>query len=94
MIIGNAVESIGSSCFLHCPSLTELINPSSVSNIADYALSYTGLKNVTVHWISPLQIKDNVFEGTDLSVSTLKVPVGTKELYEDTPVWKNFGFIE
>jgi hypothetical protein len=94
VIIGNAVESIGSSCFLHCPSLTELIIPSSVSSIAGYALSYTGLKNVTVHWISPLQIKDNVFEGTDLSVSTLKVPVGTKELYEDTPVWKNFGFIE
>ena len=94
VIIGNSVESIGSSCFLHCPNLTELIIPNSVSNIADYALSYTGLKDVTVHWTSPLQIKDNVFEGTNLSVSTLKVPVGTKELYEDTPVWKAFGFIE
>lgn len=94
VIIGNSVESIGSSCFFHCPNLTELIIPNSVSNIADYALSYTSLKNVTVHWASPLQIKDNVFEGTDLSVSTLKVPVGTKKLYEDTSVWKTFGYIE
>ena len=36
---------------------------------------------------------NDIFYGVDLSQDTLYVPVGTKELYETAPVWKDFGYI-
>lgn len=92
--IGGSIETIGSSCFLHCPKLTKLIIPITVKNIDNYAFSYTGLKDLTVLWPSPIAINNNIFDGINLSKSTLKVPLGTKELYKATSGWQNFGTIE
>ena len=92
--LGDATEVIGSSCFLHCPKLTKLIIPITVKNIDNYAFSYTGLKDLTVLWPSPIVINNNIFDGVNLSKSTLKVPIGTKELYKATIGWLNFGTIE
>ena len=92
--LGGSTEVIGSSCFLHCPKLTKLIIPITVKNIHDYAFSYTGLKDLIVLWPSPIAITNNIFNGVNLSKSTLIVPLGTKELYKSTSGWKNFGTIE
>ena len=73
---------------------TKLIIPITVKNIDNYAFSYTGLKDLTVLWPSPIVINNNIFEGVNLSKSTLKVPIGTKELYKATLGWLNFGTIE
>ncbi len=92
--LGESIETIGSSCFFHCPKLTKLIIPIAVKNIENYAFSYTNLKDLTVMWPSPIIINNNVFEGINLSKSTLKVPLGTNGLYKTTPGWQNFGTIE
>jgi len=64
-----------------------------------------GLKEVVVEWKeSPpfIRMKPNVDTGAqnalghifgDVSKSVLKVPKGTKALYESTPEWKTFGSI-
>lgn len=92
--LGYSTEVIGSSCFLHCPKLTKLIIPITIKNIDNYAFSYTGLKDLTVLWPSPIVINNNIFDGINLSKSILKVPLGTKELYKATLGWQNFGIIE
>lgn len=91
---GKSIGTIGSSSFFHCPKLTKLIIPVTVKKIEDYAFSYTGLSDLTVMWPSPIVINNNVFDGINLSKSTLIVPLGTKELYKATPGWQNFGAIE
>ena len=92
--LGDSIEVIGSSCFLHCPKLTKLIIPTTVKNIDNYAFSYTGLKDLTVLWLSPIVINNNIFDGVNLSKSILKIPLGTNELYKATSGWRNFGTIE
>lgn len=94
VIIGEAITVIGSSSFFHCPKLTELTLPEAVNTIDNYAFSYSGLKELTVAWQYPLQIENNVFDGVNLTKSVLKVPIGTKHLYEASSVWQYFGNIE
>lgn len=94
IIFGDTIETIGSSSFFHCPKLTQLTIPISVNAIKDYAFSYTNLKELTVMWASPIQIENNVFDGINLSKSTLKVPIGTKDLYGSAIGWQDFGTIE
>ena len=91
---GESIETIGSSSFLHCPKLIKLIIPITVKNIENYAFSYTGIKDLTVMWSSPIVINNNIFDGINLSKSTLNVPLGTKELYKTSSSWQNFGTIE
>lgn len=92
--LGESIAIIGNGSFFHCPKLTKLTIPISVEDIKDYAFSYTGLKDLTVMWLSPITINNNIFDGINLSKSILKVPLGTKELYKTTSGWQNFGTIE
>lgn len=92
--LGESIETIRSSCFLHSPKLSKLTMPITVKYIENYAFSYTGLKDLTVMWTSPIVINNNVFYGVNLSKSTLKVPLGTETLYKDTSGWQKFGTIE
>lgn len=92
--LGESVEIIGSSSFFHCPKLTTLTIPLTVKTIDNYAFSYTGIKNMTVMWKSPIVINNNIFSGLNLSKSTLKVPLGTKGLYITSSGWSKFGIIE
>lgn len=92
--LGESLYSIGSSSFFHCPKLTRLTIPESVAEIGNYAFAYTELKELTVPWQSPVPIEDSVFNGVYLQEATLKVPIGTKSLYENAQAWKDFGIIE
>jgi hypothetical protein len=38
----------------------------------------------------PIEINANVFYGTNTSVCSLKVPMGSVSAYQEAPVWKNF----
>ena len=53
------------------------------------------LKEVTVLNPNPskISIGEDLFLGVNLSVATLYVPAGSKELYEKADVWKEFGNI-
>lgn len=89
----NTLEMIGSSCFFHCPQLVILTLPQTINLIDDYAFSYCGIKELTVQWQDPIVINKNVFDGINLSKSTLCVPVGSRTQYENSLGWNNFGNI-
>lgn len=89
----NFLETIGSSCFFHCPQLTTLTLPQTINVIDDYAFSYCGIKELTVKWQNPIVINKKVFDGVNLSKSTLYIPLGTKGQYENNIGWNYFGNI-
>lgn len=91
--LSNTLEVIGSSCFFHCPQLATLTLPQTINIIDDYAFSYCGIKELTVQWQDPIVINKNVFDGINLSKSTLCVPVGSRTQYENSLGWNNFGNI-
>jgi hypothetical protein len=89
------VTDIKDGAFYHCINLKSIIISNSVTNIEDNAFSYCkGLEEVTVKWMQPLTVSDPFGEkATPLSSVILKVPAGTKGLYEKAEGWKNFGQI-
>lgn len=93
VILPSTLESIGSSCFFHCPQLSTLTLPQTINVIDEYAFSYCGIKELTVKWQNPIMINKNVFDGINLSKSTLYIPLGTKGQYENNISWNYFGNI-
>lgn len=89
----NTLKMIGSSCFFHCPLLSTLTLPQTINVIDEYAFSYCGIKKLTVRWQNPAVINNNVFDGNNLSKSTLYVPLGSKTQYENSIGWNYFGNI-
>lgn len=89
----NTLEVIGSSCFFHCPQLATLTLPQTINVIDEYAFSYCGIKELTVKWQNPININKNVFDGINLSKSTLYIPFGSKVQYENNLSWNYFGNI-
>lgn len=89
----NTLEMVGSSCFFHCPQLNVVTLPQSINKIDDYAFSYCGIKEMTVQWGNPVVVNKNVFDGNNLSKSTLYVPLGSKTQYENSLSWNCFGNI-
>jgi hypothetical protein len=51
------------------------------------------LTEVSVGWTSPITVDSKAFENVDVAHCTLRVPVGSKALYQVAPVWKDFGTI-
>jgi hypothetical protein len=90
--IPNSVTSIGEDAFLGC-GLTSVSIPNSVTSLGDWVFSdCDDLTDITVGWATPLSITDNTFENLPSSC-TLRVPAGTKALYEAADGWKDFGTI-
>ena len=88
-----SVSTIGVRALDGC-SLVSVELPNSITSIEDYAFANnTQLSNITVHWKTPLTVNSNVFSNVDITVATLYVPEGTKTLYKNAAVWKNFGKI-
>ena len=91
--IFNSVTTIGNGAFGGC-GLSSVTIPNSVTTLGnDVFYGCTDLKEVTVAWITPLDLSDNIFEGINTSVATLRVPLGTKALYQTATVCKDFGTI-
>ncbi len=89
--IPQSVVSVGEYAFYRCTSMTSVEIPASVSSIGTYAFAYCQkLDSVSVGWTAPITIDANVFYGVPISDATLYVPVGSKSLYEQSNVWKDF----
>jgi hypothetical protein len=83
--------SIRELAFHQCSGLTSITFPVSLTSIGDDAFSgCSGLTSITNLNPNPITIGGSVFEGVDKTACTLKVPVGSKALYEAAPVWKDF----
>jgi hypothetical protein len=92
--IPEGVTSIGYEAFrgLRISSVTI---PKSVKEIKGGAFSCCDyLKSVTVNWIRPIEIDEDVFSGQIYEDCTLYIPRGTKAAYQAAEGWKNFFKIE
>jgi hypothetical protein len=91
VVIPDGVAGIGDDAFYGCSHLASVTIPGSVTSIGAYAFRYCSrLREVCVGWRRPLSIDRSVFDETPLAAVTLRVPRGTKSLYNAACVWKGF----
>ena len=90
--IPNSVTTIGSSAFTCCTSLTSITIPESVANIGDGAFSCCeSMEKVFSYIKEPFEIASDAFSTDwEKNTATLYVPVGCKEIYENTAGWNKF----
>ena len=96
VILPEGVEKIYYYAFKGCKKLTKINIPEYVNTIGEDAFEgCTALREVSIANPNPASISlgNNVFKNVPLSECTLYVPFGTKELYAQTNVWKDFGTI-
>ena len=91
-----SIERIYYRAFMNCVKLTAITLPEYLNTLGDNA--FTGCTRLkTVRVLSPdpaiISLGVNVFSGITLRNVTLEVPAGSKQLYEQADVWKNFGTI-
>lgn len=95
LIIPNDVASIGKSAFYGCTGLKSISIPSKTSSILDGAFcECTGLISVYNQRTTPVSISSSVFQNVNKTNCTLYVPIGSKTLYENANVWKEFNIVE
>ena len=90
-----SVTSIGTYGFYKCP-LSSVTIPANVTYLGTAAFGEnSSLTDVYVAWTTTLPtLQDNaIFSGSPINNATLHVPAGSKALYQDADVWKNFGSI-
>lgn len=94
--LGRGLKYIGESAFSQNDKLTMLDIPSSVETIELLAFGYcTVLKDVIVHWDTPLPMVFDAFDSYQFYLGmTLHVPAGTQELYANAPCWSQFTTIQ
>ena len=87
------VAQIGDNAFSGCDGITSVTIPIEVQKIGDRAFQRCkGLQTVTVHWKTPLDVPNSVFDGVNTANVMLKVPKGKEEAYKAHPVWGKFKF--
>ena len=91
--IGNSVTTIGNYAFLYCSSLTSVTIPNSVTSLGDYAFAYcSSLTSVTCLATNPPYFGDAAFYHIG-STSTLYVPNGCRQAYENSAWAQRFDCI-
>ena len=74
-----------------CTGLTSVAIGNSVTSIGIWAFSgCTGLTDIYCHIEEPLTIESSVFNNVPTKTCTLHVPIGSKNKYKATYIWKNF----
>ena len=90
----NSLKLLDYGAFYDCSSLESIELPAELDSIGNNAFldcsKLTLVKNASN---TPQKISLNVFKNVPLSSSTLIVPHGTQELYQNSLVWKDFGTI-
>lgn len=81
------LKGIGLYAFWQNRSLESIDIPASVTEIGMSAFTNnTNMKDATVHWDMPIPLEYGIFD----SNITLHVPAGTKQLYAEADVWKEY----
>ena len=97
MVVPENISILCSYFLSRCPELTSVVLPSTLTQIKWYSFSGDHkLKTVTCKAANPPAITagDHVFEDTPIASATLRVPAGSKALYQAAEGWKDFGTIE
>ena len=96
MVVPENIKVLDSYFLAGCPELTSVELPSTLTQIRWYSFSGDHkLKTVTCKVATPPVIKasDHVFKNVPLASATLRVPAGSKALYQAAEGWKDFGTI-
>lgn len=94
LTIPESVNSIGKSALEGCSKLSTINIPASIKFIEERAFFLTGLNSMESHLMEPFPISDEVFNIHVKDYTTLIVPIGTKELYQQTDGWKSIKNIK
>ena len=96
MVVPENITALAGYFLARCPELTSVVLPSTLTEIPPYAFENDPkLKTVTCKAATPPVIKagKHVFEDTPIASATLRVPAGSKALYQAAEGWKDFGTI-
>ena len=97
IVVPENITALNDSFLYSCHELTSVELPSTLTAIWRYSFSYDPkLKTVTCKAATPPVITagTDVFEDTPIASATLRVPAGSKALYQAAEGWKDFGTIE
>ena len=96
MVVPENITALDGYFLAGCPGLTSVELPSTLTEIYQDSFSYDPkLKTVTCKAATPPVITAGhyVFAGTPIASATLRVPAGSKALYQAAEGWKDFGTI-
>ena len=97
MVVPENIEVLDAYFLALCPELTSVELPSTLTKIEYSAFSHDPkLKTVTCKAATPpvIEAGKDVFKDTPIGfVTTLRVPAGSKALYQAAEGWKDFGTI-
>ena len=96
IVVPENIKVLNNSSLCYCPELISVELPSTLTQIRWYSLSRNPkLKTVTCKAATPPVITagQEVFKGTPIASATLRVPAGSKALYQAAEGWKDFGTI-
>ena len=97
MVVPENITQLWDLFLSRCPELTSVELPSTLTEMRGHVL--TGdpkLKTVKCKAVNPPVITAgyHVFEDAPIASATLRVPAGSKALYQAAEGWKDFGTIE
>ncbi len=94
MVVPENITQLWDLFLSYCPELTSVELPSTLTEMSGEVLVYDPkLKMVTCKAVNPPVIDGNAFENTPIASATLRVPAGSKALYQAAEGWKDFGTI-
>ena len=96
IVVPENITELGNSSLAECPELISVELPSTLTEIKWYAFKGDHkLKTVTCKAANPPVITagQEVFKGTPIASATLRVPAGSKALYQAAEGWEDFGTI-
>ena len=96
MVVPEKIKVLNNYALSGCDDLVSVELPSTLTEINWFAFAYDyKLKTVTCKAATPPVITAGhyVFAGTPIASATLRVPAGSKALYQAAEGWKDFGTI-
>ncbi|WP_315324985.1 leucine-rich repeat domain-containing protein, partial [Treponema socranskii] len=96
IVVPENIKVLNNSFLVSCPELTSIELPATLTEIKWYAFKGDHkLKTVTCKAANPPVITagQEVFKNTPIAFATLRVPAGSKALYQAAEGWKDFGTI-
>lgn len=95
LILGDYVVSIEPYAFFNCLALSTIELPSKLQKIGKSAFGYSGLKKLLLHCQAPPTTdSESPFIGINPNSVSLKIPKGSKHLYNSAPIWSDFTDVE
>ncbi len=96
VILAPEIMYIDNSAFSNCANITSITLPANISNIGQRAFyNCIGLQDIYILAPSPIDMVNSptAFDGVDNQACKLHVPSGTKAVYRQATVWKDFNLI-